>query len=137
MSILAFPSSHPIAWWVIAGFFSAYHGSRAVLNQRRWVDDENRRRANQKFETWTLREQVFIHRTHDCLFHVVCCFAGFVAALALSTVFCAIADFANIGVGSAVFMSFLGIVAVAGIAGVLPPLLLYGKLWGKFSGQSN
>jgi hypothetical protein len=76
----------------------------------------------------TLAEQMVVPRAHDCLFHVVCCLSGFVSAYALSMMFHLIVDFADIGAGSAIFVSFLGIVAVAGNAGVLPPLLPYGTL---------
>jgi hypothetical protein len=137
VDMLAIPVAHGVIWWVAAILFSGYHGSRAILNQRRWVEDENKQRAEKGLSTWTLPEQVYIYRAHDCLFHVVCCLSGFVSAYALSMMFHRIVDFADIGVGSAIFMSFLGIVAIAGIAGVLPPLLLYGRLWGRFSGQSN
>jgi heme A synthase len=54
--------------------------------------------------------------------------AGFVSAWVVAAVFKSVPDLTNISTGTAVLMSFLSIVAVAGIAGVLPPLLMYGKL---------
>jgi hypothetical protein len=139
VSPLDIPCKYPIAFWVTAAVISLYHAVRAVLNQRRWVADENiRRQASQPpLEPWSLWEQIIIHRAHDFLFHIVCSVSGFVSAWAFAAMFKNISIRTDIGAGTAILMSFLAIVAVAGIAGVLPPLLLYGRLWGKVSGQSK
>jgi hypothetical protein len=60
--------------------------------------------------------------------------SGFLAAYVFATISDGLTDLANIGVGTAILMSFLAVVAVAGVAGVLPPLLMYGKLWGRIPG---
>lgn len=139
MSPFDIPFKYPVPFWATAAVVSLYHAVRAVLNQRRWVADENiRRQANQpSLQPWSLWEQIIIHRAHDFLFHIVCSVSGFISAWAFATMFKNISTCADIGAGTAILMSFLAIISVAGIAGVLPPLLLYGRLWGKVSGQSN
>ena len=136
MSLFAAPLAHPVAWWVMAALISLFHAVRAVLNQRHWIDDENKRRgaANPPLRPWSFWERIVIHQAHDFLFHIVCCMSGFLAAYVFATISDGLTDLANIGVGTAILMSFLAVVAVAGVTGVLLPLLVYGKLWGRIPG---
>ena len=136
MGWFAFPTEHPVAFWIIAVVVILYHALRSIFNQRHWRSDDNARRKASKppLEPWSRGEQVFIFQIHDFLFHVVCATFGFAALQVLSRVFGTIPRLADIGIGTAIFMSFLALVGLAGVAGVLPQLLLQGRLFGKMSG---
>ena len=128
MTPFDFPSTHSNWFWLIAFVVTAYHATRAVFHQIRWREDENTGRAARNLKPWSLAEQVFIHRIHDALFHVVCSMGGFLAVHTFARVFNAIGSLSEIGAGTAILMSFLALVGLAGVAGVLPQILLYGKL---------
>ena len=118
----------PVSFWSIALLFSVYQGIRGVLIQRHNVRNENTLKQKQSLTPWTLAETVYVHRTHDFVFNFVCTLAGFVAWHIEVLFFNRIENWAAINAGTGIFLVFLAVVALSGIAGVLPPILLLGKL---------
>jgi hypothetical protein len=54
--------------------------------------------------------------------------AGFTALYVECYMFTLIKDWAQIESGTGIVISFLSLIAIAGISGVLPPILYHGKL---------
>ena len=129
---LKLPLSCPIVFFLLAMIFSTYQGIRGVLIQLHNVQNENIQNKNNSFKKWTLPETIYVHRIHDFLFNFVCTIAGFFAWYIEALIINRIAEWSDIGAGTGIFLVFLSLVALAGIAGVLPPILLFGRL---FKGQ--
>lgn len=133
MNIFDFPFSHPFIYWGIASFMSLYQGIRGILIQRHNVSVENAglEAAQPPKRQWTLTEQIIVHRIHDFVFNYVCSIAGYIALYAICNIFLGINDLLKIEIGTGIILSFLTLVSLAGISGLLPPLLFLGKLFGK------
>lgn len=133
MNIFDFPVSHPFIYWCIASFMSLYQGIRGIFIQRHNVSVENAglEAAKPPSQPWTLTEQIIVHRIHDFVFNFVCSIAGYIALYASCIIFLSINDLSKIEIGTGIILSFLTLVSLAGISGVLPQLLLLGKLFGK------
>lgn len=123
----------PIIYWGIAFIMSTYQGIRGIFIQKHIVTVENTRlKAEQPpMEPWTFKEQIIVHRIHDFIFNFVCSIAGYIALYAICRIFLSINDLSKIETGTGIVLTLLTIVSLAGISGVLPPLLLLGKLFGK------
>lgn len=130
MNPLDFPKSCPYLFWTVGAILSGYQGWRGILIQRHHVDNENIGLQAQApaLQPWSLGEQVVVHRVHDFIFNFVCSFAGFIAFYLISTLLPESADFIRMETGAGIVIGFLSILALAGISGVLPPLLMLGKL---------
>ena len=134
------PLIHPVAFWTLAAVVTLYHSARAWVGKGQAVEDENARRQSASdfwgapIPTW---QRVFIHQIHDALFHVVCCVAGFASVFAFAWLFRELAFPGGIAAGAGVLMVFLAIFGVAGVAGILPPMLLFGRAPFNVFGQSN
>ncbi len=133
MNIFDFPFSHPVIYWGIASLMSLYQGIRGIFIQRHTVAVQNvgLEAADPKRQPWTLKEQIIVHRIHDFIFNFVCSIAGYIALYAICIIFLDINDLSKIETGTGIILSLLTLVSLAGISGVLPPLLLFGKLFGK------
>lgn len=135
VDLIGIPLSHPILFWSVAGVLSVYHGIRGILIQG-WA------RANENIELlarknpapgrpWTRSEVIYVHRVHDFIFHVVCSLTGFLSLFLVSMILTGVPNLSEIGTGTAILGSFLLLMAVTGIAGVLAPVLMYGKVFTK------
>jgi hypothetical protein len=122
------PLCYPLYYWIFAGIISIYQGIRGIFIQTHNVALENEVR-----QRWTLTELIIIHCIHDFIFNFVCSLAGYSALYAICKIFNIVGDFSKMEIGTGIFLSFLSLVALTGIAGVLPPLLYLGKLFGKSS----
>ena len=130
--LLKLSLSYPMIFCLLALMVSTYQGVRGILIQRHNIQNDNILKRNQSLALWTLSETIYVHRIHDFLFNFVCTMAGFVAWHVETLFLNRIADWSTIGAGTGIFLVFLSLVALAGVAGVLPPILLFGNL---FKGQ--
>ncbi len=130
MQLLTFPLEHPYAFWGVGIIVSLYYGVRAIFIQRHGVANENIDELKKGHLAWTLSEQIIVHRIHDFIFNLAGGLAGFAALYASCKVFNGITDFAAIDGGSAATLVFLVAVAITGATGMLPMLLVHGRLFG-------
>lgn len=131
MKPLLIPITHSCLYWGIAGILSLYYGVRGIFIKIKFVKDDNIARANSKNEPWTEWDKYFIHCGQDFIYNVTGSLAGFSALYVECKVLTSIHDLSTISSGTALFVAFLSIVAVVGIGGVLPPILLMGRLFTK------
>ena len=117
-------------YWSIASVLSVYYGVRAIFIQRRLVGDENAEREKRGLVPWSLRETIFIHRVQSFVYNFVGAMIGFVSLHLEYGIILSISDLANIQSGTALLLSFLSLIAIVGISGQLPEILLHGKLFG-------
>jgi hypothetical protein len=132
MNPLTWPIAYPIAFWGIAIGLSLYYGIRGGIIQVHIVGDENVSRINNKLKPWEKWERNIVHCIQDVIYNFVGGLSGFAALYVECKIFIGIKDLSNISTGTALVIVFLSIFSVVGISGVMPPILLHGKL---FSGR--
>lgn len=116
MNALNIPLSHSIIFWSVAIGLSIFQGIRGIFIQ-----------IHYKKGKWT-KAALRIHCIHDFLFNFICSMSGFVCYFIIALVWRGIPDCNNIETGTGIMLSFLALIAIAGIAGILPHMLFYGKL---------
>jgi hypothetical protein len=110
---------------------SLYYAIRGVVIQRHHVANENHVNVSQHLEPWSRKEFIFVHCIQDAIYNFVGSLTGFAALYVECRMFLAIQDLSKIEAGTGIFLAFLSILSVVGIGGILPPILLHGKLFGK------
>lgn len=131
MKPLLFPITHSCLYWGVAGLFSLYYGVRGVFIKIKFVKDDNINRVRSTQEPWTELDKYFIHCGQDFIFNIVGSMAGFSALYVECKILTSFNDLSSMSPGTALFVAFLSIFAVVGIGGVLPPILLLGRLFTK------
>ena len=133
MNPLNLPFSYPILFWSVGIILSIYYGIRGILIQKHNIANENILKINHnpKLNAWTLTEQIMVHRIHDFLFNSICSISGFVSYFIICKIILGVPDLSKIDSGTAIVISFLSLVAITGVAGVLPHILYYGKVFSK------
>ena len=117
--------THLALFWSVALISSIYFGIRGVLITIRSLDEKAKKRS--KFE------RVFIQYLQGFILNFSCAIAGFIALFAVIKIADLVQDFAKIQAGTAVLVTFLSLVAITGISGILPELLYHGKIFGTKS----
>jgi hypothetical protein len=125
LSPLTLPIPSPCIYWGFAIILSLYYGIRGIYYQRHYVAIENEK--NGSANKWSLFEQIIVHRIPDFILHFVCSMSGFLCYYVAGLILAKIPDISRIDAGTGIVLSFLFLVAITGIAGVLPPLLMLGK----------
>jgi len=67
----------------------------------------------------------------DFLFNSICSISGFVSYFIIRKIILGVSDLSKIDSGTAIVISFLSLVAIMGVAGMLPHILYYGKVFSK------
>lgn len=132
MNVTMSPITPWIDWkyWLLACVVSLYYAIRAIVIQRHHVHDENRQREEEKKLPWSSREIIFVHMIQDSIYNFVGAMAGFVALYLEYKILMSIRDLTKIDAGTAILLGFFPLLAVVGIGGQLPWILLHGKLFG-------
>jgi hypothetical protein len=113
---LLLPVRHPSLFWTLGLIVSIYYGWRGLRIQ-----------LKQKTQSWGKIDAIWVHGLQDSIFHFVSAMAGLAALYIECKIFLALPTMASIGLGTAVTLAFLSLLAVVGISGMLPSLLIKGK----------
>ncbi len=121
-------------YWLIAVGLSLYYGIRGMLIKNRHVINENIQleKGQPPLTPWTKKEKVLVHFIQDFIFNAFCSMAGFVSLWILAHVFPSVDSSSKIDAGLAVLIVFLALLAITGIGGILPYVIVHGKI---FSGN--
>lgn len=123
-------------WFVVVGLIvSAYHGYRGYVLQR-WTaqfqkhDVEQRAAKDGTTFKWFMSssETIAVRYVYDALFHFFCSIAGFAALRLASSIFNALPNIHDIPGGTGALLVFLVILGLLGVSGILPHVILLGKL---------
>lgn len=107
---------------------SLYYAVRGWLYER--YDPYIKLKKKQRWKRW---DKVILLHLHGSIYNFVSSMAGFYALKLMLRIIESIPDLADIKVGTAAFLSFLILVAILGISGVLPRFF-----WkGAFIGSKN
>jgi len=124
MNLFNIPLSNPLLYLLIAVIVSVYHGIRGYLIQRLSID-----RLNGLPTERTRTEKIIVYFTYGFVSHFVLSLLGFASLYAVCEIMNTIPDLSKIETGTAIFLCFLSLVALAGIAGIYP---LLDKLFQNF-----
>ncbi len=137
---LRFPVIHPRFYWFIAFLISAYYGYRAIRIHRRDVHNENIQTENVNIcltkkgkkgdlKSWSKSDKILVHLIQGVIFNSVCSLAGFSALYEEAKIFSRI-DIVKIEPGAAILIAFLTLLGIIGISGMLPQIIVHGKIFG-------
>ena len=116
---------------ILASLLSIYYGIRGIFMQRIHSDQLNIEIEKDKGRKWKKREIIFVRYIQDFIFNFVCSIAGFFALFLEYKIFLKIENIAAIDTGTSLLLVFLSLLAIAGISGQLPFLLLHGRFPGS------
>jgi hypothetical protein len=115
------------AWlfWTVSIALSSYYAYRGWLYER--YDPYVKPQDNQKMSKWDRR---FLLNIHGSIYNFIASMAGFFALKQTEEILRSIGNLHDIGIGTAALVSFLTLVAILGISGVLPRFFWRGALLG-------
>jgi len=67
----------------------------------------------------------------DFLVNFISSISGFISYLIIRKIILGVSDLSKIDSGTAIVISFLSLVTITGVAGMLPHILYYGKVFSK------
>jgi len=105
---------------------SLYYAVRGWLYE--YYDPYIKLAENKEWKRW---HKLALLHLHGSIYNFVSAMAGFYALKLMLRILESIPNLADIGVGTAAFLSFLVLVAILGISGVLPRFLWKGALIGS------
>jgi len=125
----------PCFFVIIGVVVSAYHGYRGYVVQR-WTAQSQKHGEEQKAAKdgttfkWFMspRETIAVRYVYDALFYFFCSIAGFAALWLARSVFNALPNIHDISGGTGALLVFLVILGLLGVCGILPYVILFGKL---------
>lgn len=120
-----------ISWfWVVAALISAYYGGRALLIEIRAGQSEDIQFRREGKAPCPQYQRVFIHYVHAVILNTVGSLAGFAALFLAFAVYDQLGPQPKVETGTAVLLSFLGLIAITGVTGILPEMLYGGRVFG-------
>ena len=118
MSLLFFPINYPILFWFFAITLSVFQGIRGIFIQKRRVKQKNNIVGIEKYIHYYI---------HDFILNFICSIAGFLAYVIIAWILLKVKELDKIESGTGIIISIFSLIAITGIGGVLPHLLVRGK----------
>lgn len=112
---LLIPIHHARMYWELAaltGLYYAYRGWRIQLRE--------------KSKDWGMKDVVLVHGLQDGIFHFVCALAGYAALYVECKMLIFLPAGTPMSLGSAAALVFLSVLAILGIGGAIPSILIQG-----------
>ena len=124
-------SNLAIPYFSLSAAVPLYYGIRGVRIHGRGIREENRqKRLLPSFCKWSDSEIVWIHCIHGFWVNMIGSFAGFIALAFIGRVACGLTP-DQVTIGVAALFTFLGLLAITGVTGILPEILYRGSLFNK------